>query len=144
MTKPGRRVDVRYSFDVDSQEMVVRVEVMPNIGKVHPVYERTQNSQLIRTYDFVHNIRPINTITLPADCENTDPEMLDYLASDENFQRSNWDKSGIQLVDRLTIQDPIVRDAFNPKTTAGDLFQHYKMVQEARVRTHPPAWLRHM
>ncbi len=141
MRKNEERCYLRYLFTVDGAEKIVSVELIPTIGLEHRVYERCEEGDSLKYWTKTHIIKPIlpqrkgedfrayieriGTKEKPKEGEL----FQDYL---KRMDRNNWRESEPTLVDRLGVNDPIVRDAFNEGTTAEDLFISYKLVQERR------------
>lgn len=122
-----------YLFEVDSAERVTRVELIPTIGTEHPVYEKADNGRHLRTWNRIHVMEPLPEFQGATE-EEKNKKRMEYLGSKEDKNRDRWEKSEPTLVDRLGVSDPIVRDAFNEGTTAGQLFMHYKLVSDSGMR----------
>ncbi len=124
MRKDEERCDMRYLFLVDDAERITSVELIPSIGIEHKIYERGEDGSLMYQTK-THLIRPS-----PARMKGED--FRDYIKRRGRVV-DNWSVSAPNLVDRLGIGDSIVRDAFNEKTKAGDLFMMYKLVVDSGV-----------
>lgn len=105
MKKPGKGMSTSYLFEVDGQEQIVKVEFIPQLSAEHSMYGRVEDNRKLSTWKkLVHEKDPEKKETEPT------------------------------LVDRLRVADPIIRDAFNPGTTAGDLFIQYRLESTSGFR----------
>ena len=111
MRKDEERRGILYSFKVNDQEQVTTLELIPTIGRGHSMYERTEDSRNLKTW-----------------------KKTRILDEKDKEDGKDWHETEPTLVDRLRVADPIVRDAFNPGTTAGNLFMQYGLIADSGYR----------
>lgn len=126
MRKSEERCYQRYLFTVDSLGRVSRVELIPNIGE-HSVYER--GNKELKEWNRTHVVEPAPKFS--GTPEERDRKLMNFLASDENRERGHWKTSEPILMDRLSVKDPIVRDAFGEGVNADQLFMNYRLVLDS-------------